>query len=123
MLKVSGYDTIVERIYNYCKTSVVENVETESCLSLQDQVEFKNYSRKYLNHLGLERMMVRSYLEDISTRRKYMIDRIHDLQGKRVHLSFEDRAELIRSSLDRTSRPSCLFAVEKARAVSDFCYC
>lgn len=132
---LSQYLRIVQSIYKSCCLTS-ENVMPgdDEFLTPDQLVQFKTLSLRFYLHEGgggLERILVNELNRDFTGRRQRMLGLVWDWQNDTAEDDGNDdyffwsttKAEELRHELEVLSLPSRLFAAEKARALSDFCYC
>ena len=111
-----SYERVMERTYQICKDVINEGTESYQSLSTpQERRHLNRWAEVAPNRLGLEKWALRHIVKDKQQRRFEMIDLILDLQDAKEYVE-GDRAEFIRKSCERISRPSRLYAQALAKA-------
>mmetsp|Transcript_10383 Transcript_10383/g.13743 ORF Transcript_10383/g.13743 Transcript_10383/m.13743 type:complete len:220 (+) Transcript_10383:29-688(+) len=119
---VGSYHQVLTHVYDLCCIEKNEiQSDYESFLHFQDQMELKRCLTDENFRLGLDRLTIRSIALDISDRRRVVVNKVRDIQKECVHVPSEVRCEMIHRALVPLSLASRVFALEKARAVSNFC--
>ena len=117
-----SYLQIMSHVYNRCceHSQDFSISEYESFLSVEEQLEFKKCIANANSHTGLERMTVARIIKDMKERRKTLLKHIEDC-SRLPDCSM--KREMMRRGSEALTLPSRLFALEKARALSDLCFC
>lgn len=117
-----SYLQIMSHVYNRCceHSQDFSISEYESFLSVEEQLEFKKCIANANSRTGLERMTVARIIKDMKERRKTLLKHIEDC-SRLPDCSM--KREMMRRGSEALTLPSRLFALEKARALSDLCFC
>lgn len=121
----ANFVQVVAAMYNACcavpQDYEIDDDRNEPILNLTDQMKFQACVSEKTDRIGLERIVVKTLLLDIKERRQSMMERIKAIQEEKA-LPAAAKHEMIRRCVTRLSLPNRIFALEKARAVSDLCF-
>ena len=124
----SYYHTLIQ-VYDCCasQTNEVASCEDDddydSVLDFGLQMALKKALTEDLPRLGLERLSIKPVASEIADRRRVALYQLSQVQKDYVEDSIEERCEAIASTMAAISLPSRCFALERARALSDLCFC
>ena len=116
-----NYRRVVTIIYNICRSCEFElQTPKDSILCPKDRSDLKNNVSSVTERLGLDRLTVPVFLEDVARRKKDMLQKVRDFQAYSAIVTEQEPGKLAQD-LALMSRPSRLFARELGRAVASSC--
>ena len=120
---IKFYQTVLTHIYDTCcqehQELISEDGDYDSVLSFSDHMDLKKCMSNP-QAMGLDRLALRTVALEIQDRKRLLI---HHVKATATTPAGTVDAEALRKALEPVSLPSRLFAMEKARAISDFCFC
>jgi hypothetical protein len=118
-----SFQRVMERTYDIC-LGLQEKESFGSVSTAQERRRLIRWAQVAPNRLGLEKWALRRIVKDKHQRRFDMIDFLLDFQDMKVNsctTADHDSAEFIRTTCERISRPSRMFAVAIAQANAQAC--
>ena len=116
------YQSVVDQTYTLCCRNTSNKTEQApqdpiTVLSHEEQMGYKKVclsTSPAHDRIGMERLVSKLVIQDVAERRRRILDKVMSIQA---HCPAHKREEFYSRDLSRLSRPSRLFALEKARAL------